>query len=166
MNKRFVNIDKIGNIRGFDIQRKGYTLVEIVNFDDIITFAKPKVQKVNGKWQIVETATPEEIAQFEQSKQQEQFDAFMQKKLSDGQNYYAEKSKQITMQLFGRPQSEVNPIIIEIDASITPILDKINTGDWYSAMIMQTPTPTIAEVQNILNQVKSDIQSYVQENYH
>lgn len=139
-----------------------YLLNDNETLTDLRDFCKPKI--VHNE--VIEMATPEELAKFQQAKQQEQFDDFMEKKLQDGQTYYTEKSKQITMQLFGRPQSEVNQIIIEIDASITPILDKVNTGDWYSAMIMPTPTPTIAEVQNILNQVKSDIQSYVKENYH
>lgn len=135
-------------------------------YTDISGMVKPELQKISGQWQVVETATPEQIQKFNQAKQQEQFENFMQKKLAEGQEYYASKSKAITMQLFGRPQSEVNPIIIEIDDSITPILDKIKTGDWYSAMLLQLPQPTIQEVVDILNEVKTDIQNYVQENYH
>ena len=135
-------------------------------YADVSGIVKPELQKVNGKWQIVETGTPAEIQAYNQAKQQEQFDQFMQKKLAEGQEYYASKSKAITMQLFGRPQNIVNPIILEIDNSVTPILDKIKTGDWYSAMLLQLPQPTIQEVVDILNEVKTDIQNYVQENYH
>lgn len=163
--KHWRNVINFNKLSEKDLNKLGfYKVIEPV-IDDPLHYGYGDLQfdeTLNAfEYEIVEMSHDEIEHQMEM-----QFEQFMHKKLSDGQSYYNEKSKEITMQLFGRPQNIVNPIVIEIDNSVTPILDKVRTGDWYSALLLQLPQPTIQEVVDILNEVKSDIQNYVQENYH
>lgn len=161
---RYINIDDNGNIRGFDIARTGYSLVYVENWQSDY-YVKPIVNKIDNVWQIVETATQEEIDAYNNSKQEALFDSFMQKKLDDGKSYYDKKNKEITMQLFGRSADEVDPIVTELEKSVDPILTKIQTGNWYTAKKLELPLPTIQEVIDIYNVIINDVEKYVKENY-
>lgn len=69
-----VNIDSQGNIHGYYVQRDGYTLVEIN--EDLSQFYKPKVIQDNSSstgWRAVETASTEELAEWQAQKRQEKY---------------------------------------------------------------------------------------------
>ncbi len=130
------------------------------------TGIKPVWSENDNNW--VESATQDEIEQHQKQKQQEQFQQFKQKLQNDGQSYYNEIDLQITMQFYGRPQIEINPLVAEVDTKIMPVMDLVKSGQWYSAMMKITTTelPNNQEVLNGFNEVKSFIINYVQENYN
>jgi len=164
---RKVNIDNVGNICGFDIQRKGYRLVDVENFDEIENFAKPKVQKVSGKWQVVETATPEQIQSYNQAKANEQISNFVQNKKADGQQYANKIDEKIAFMMNGKTLQQAENLDKEIRAKIISIVQLIRSGDWLTARnyIDNRKLPKIAEVRSLFLEVRQMARDYVANKY-
>ena len=163
--KRLVNIDNAGNIKGFDLQREGYTLVEVENWHPE-DFVRPKVKEENNEWVLYETATPEEIAAFNQAKQQEYIDRLNEKFQTDGLEYQRKIKNQVTAQLVGR--TDAVPIMREINKTVYVLLDKIAKGDWALAMLDyqdNNNNPTIQEVIDLFNEVGQKAIEYYQNEY-
>ncbi len=163
--KRLVNIDDTGNIKGFDIQREGYTLVEVENWHPE-DFVRPKVKEENNKWVLYESATPEEIETFNQAKQQAYINQLNEKFKRDGEAYQIEMKNRVTAQLVGR--TDAVPIMREINNTVYVLLDKIAKGDWALAMLDYLDNennPTIPEVVDLFNEVGQKAIEYYQTEY-
>ena len=144
-----------------------YPLIEpaITEYQELVNLHFDEVNQVFTY--DVRDFTQEEIDAYNAQKAFEAMQAFKQKTRLDGEAYYNEIDIKITAQLYGRPQTEVNPLVIEIDEKIMPVMNLVKDGQWYSALIkaMATPDPTSQEVLDGFNEVKAYISNYVTENY-
>ncbi len=136
-------------------------------YDDISGMVKPELKKVNGKWQIVESATPEEIAQFQQAQQQEQITNFVQVKKSDGLQYANEVDDKIAFLMNGKTLSQAENLDKEIRAKIISIVQLIRSGDWLTARnyINNRSLPKIPEVRDLFIEVRQTARDYVANKY-
>ncbi|HIP35603.1 MAG TPA: hypothetical protein EYG85_01980 [Crocinitomix sp.] len=157
------NIDVI-NERGY------YEVVIKAGYDENIHILSSlkKTDFSKRKKQFTQKYTDKSQTQIKQeatAKMFNQMSQFIDNNQQVGHEYYNTKKVEITMQLFRRPQTEVNPIVAEIDVLVMPILDKVNSGDFYSAITLPLAEPTIQEVVDIKNEVLEFATNYVTENY-
>ncbi len=140
-----------------------YLLKENETLDDLTNFVKPEI--IDNL--VVETATPEEIAEFDEKKRTFEFKIDRDKKRADGKSYYEEIDIKMHMQFAGRPADEINPLVAETDKLVIPVMNLVNDGQWYSALMLayETPDPTYQEVLDGFNEIKEYIATYVAENY-
>ena len=164
--KRKLNIDNNGNICGFDLQRKDYQLVEVDNWE-FGKFCKPKVIQENNKWQVIETATPEELQAFQKEKQKQEISEFNERKSADGQVYKKAFDLKVSILMRGKTETEQNNLDKQIRAKIISIVALINDGDWFTAKnyINNRSLPTIPEVIELFKEVRQDANDYVDDNY-
>ncbi len=134
---------------------------------DISGIVKPELQKVNGKWQIVETGTTAEIQAYNQMKQQEQVNRFVRMKKADGLRYANEVDEKIANIMYGKSLSEADALDKEIRAKIISIVQLIRSGDWLTARnyIDNRKLPKIAEVRELFLEVRQTARDYVENKY-
>ncbi len=135
-------------------------------YTDLDGMVKPELQKIDGKWQVVETATQQEAQAYQLSKQQEYIDQLNEKFKQDGIAYQREIKNKVTAQLVGR--TDAVPIMREINSTVYVLLDKIAKGDWALAMLDyqdNNNNPTIPEVVDLFNEVGQEAIEYYQNEY-
>ena len=135
-------------------------------YADLDGMVKPELQKTAGQWQIVETATPEEVEEFNKDKQRAYIDQLNEKFKQDGIAYQREIKNKVTAQLVGR--ADAVPIMREINNTVYVLLDKIAKGDWALAMLDyqdNNNNPTIPEVVDLFNEVGQKAIEYYQNEY-
>ena len=133
---------------------------------DLDTFFKYGFKKSGGKWKLIETATPEEIAQYRQIQQLSYIEQLNEKFQADGLAYQREMKNRVTAQLVGR--ADAVPIMREINRTVYVLLDKIAKGDWALAMLDYMDgdnNPTIQEVVDLFNEVGQKATEYYQNEY-
>ena len=160
---RYTNIMSALNVDdAYQLQSNEIEVTTEVN-QQIADCVKPAI--INN--QVVETATPEEIAEFEMQKEIERIKADRDKKRADGIAYYEEIDIKMHMQFAGRPAEEINPLVAETDKLVVPVMNLVKDGQWYSALMLayETPNPTYQEVLDGFNEIKEYIATYVAENY-
>jgi len=135
---------------------------EFETFDNHDNLVKPDIQ--NNVF--IETATPEEIAEFQKNQFQNQIIEYKSKWLTDGQNYYADMQNRIIFMLIGKTNAVA--LMTEIKKTINPMLEQIQRGNHSLAMLDYLDgenNPTISEVVELFNEIGQYCLNYYQTEY-
>lgn len=114
-----------------------------------------------------EGATPEEIAQVNQTIEIETAKIFMAQKQEDGNSFYNDIDLRITVALSAMDKETLFPKLAEIDSLLYPPLNKIKTGDFASALYLfsNQTAPSDAFVLNFYNEALTFCQTYYDNKY-
>ena len=136
-------------------------------YTDISGMVKPELQKISGQWQVVETATPQEIQAYNQAKVNEQISNFVQSKKAYGQQYANEVDEKIAFMMNGKTLQQAENLDKEIRAKIISIVQLIRSGDWLTARnyIDNRKLPKISEVRDLFLEVRQKARDYVANKY-
>lgn len=115
----------------------------------------------------VETATPEEIAAFENQKEFETDLEFARKKKSDGQQFYEEIDARQVAMMRGKTPDEIDDLDVEYKRKILPYIEVVAGGQWWTAkrLMNNTTLPKIDIVKDLFIEVRQRIRDYVTNNY-
>lgn len=124
------------------------------------------------KWNVslwIEGATEEQIDQVNLEKKKEFVRQFLNKKKTDGRNYFNEKEIEITILLAGMMLTDLVIVSDEIEKKIMPFLNFIKTGDYFNCIMKfqrnEITSPTNQIVLNLYNEIQAYATSYFNENY-
>lgn len=94
---------------------------------------------------------------------------FLEKKKTDGLNYFNDKELELTIQLAGMAITNLIPISNEIETILYKPLNYIKSGDYFSAMMLfnnpETTMPTNTLVLQHWNEIKNYCINYFNNNY-
>lgn len=112
-------------------------------------------------------ATPEEIAEHQQEQQIIQAKQFIENNKIAGKNFYDDIHLRVTVALFAVERNILFPILQEVDTKLYPPLQKIETGDFASALFIFTnqEPPTNEFVLNFYNEAVQYCQNYYNTKY-
>ncbi len=161
-----INIDpKNGKICGFFKPREGCIQIDFEG--DFSRFVKPKGAIKNKKWEIIETATPEEVEAYRRQKEYEQDLEFALRKKADGAQYYDEIDARLVALMKGKSDDERNDLDVEYRRKILPYIELVQSGQWWTArrMMNNTTLPKLDEIRSLFLEVRQRINDYVTENY-
>jgi hypothetical protein len=153
-----------------EINRKGNTINEdgtgwlTCVWGELI---KPKLNKINGKWQVIETATPNEISAFQKQKQIEKNTQFAQLKVDAGKQYYQQIDVEVVGIMKGKTPTEIDTVDKQYRSKILPYLELVKGGNWWTArrQINNRTLPTNNEIKTLFLKVRQDIRDFVENNY-
>lgn len=142
--------------------------------DDYILKSNETLEKYNGqfvkvgieKHQYIETATPEEISEFQKTQIQTQIIEYKNKWLADGKAFYDDMQNRIVFMLIGKTNAVA--LMTEIKKTINPILEQIQRGNHALAMLDYIDgenNPTIKEVIDLFNEIGQYCINYYQTEY-
>lgn len=129
-------------------------------------FVKPKLVQNSGKWQVVESATQEDIIEMTKQKQLDQIDMLNEQWEADGKVYQRKIKNKVTAALIGKGNAV--DIMKEINKTVYPMLNKIAKGDWALAMLDYLDgenQPSIQEVIDLFNEVGQKAVDYYTNEY-